>query len=558
MPNAVRQTSESAAAEMLATARADLACYALAHFPQFELPAFLELVVSKLEAVERGDVKRLIISMPPRHGKSIVGSTYFPAWYLGRHPDHYVIAASYAQDLADDFGRRVRNVVRSSLHRAIFPGSRMADDSGAISRFNLDAGGAYFAVGRGAAITGRGAHVLLIDDPLKDSSEANSPTIRRQLQEWFGQVAFTRLMPGGAVVIIQTRWHEADLAGWLLSEFASEGWESIALPAIGEENDPLGRVVGAALWPERYSLESLDSIRRQLGSVPFASLYQQRPAPVEGRMFRRAWFQFYALPPTSFTQIVLSIDSAFKKGEEADFSAFTIWGNTRSSGIYLLHAWRGKVEFPDLKKKVIEFAQQWHPHAVLVEDKASGQSLIQELKRDANLPVIAVKVDKDKITRAAAVTPLFEAGKVQFPQSAGWLEEYIDELATFPAAAHDDYVDSTTQALDRLSHGGLGVGHNSIEAWRRIAEGSPQVGPSAMASAGSAGPEAVRRRIQIARLDEATFRRVMNACWEVQCQTHGAEVRFTLAESGYELRGCCEAVVAVAETVAAKHVMPRG
>jgi predicted phage terminase large subunit-like protein len=448
--NTVRDLSVSGA-DMLALARTDLACYALANYPAFELPPFLDLVISKLEAVKRGEIKRLILSMPPRHGKSLVASTYFPSSYLGTFPDRYIVSASYGQDLADDFGRRVRNTVASPLHRAIFPESKISDDSAAVHRFNLTAGGAYYAVGRGAAITGRGAHLLLIDDPLKDMEEANSPTIRRGLQQWFSTVAFTRLMPDGAIVIIQTRWHEEDLAGWLLREFDSEGWESLSLPAIAESNDVLGRAEGEPLWPERYPLETLESIRRQLGSAAFASLYQQRPAPIEGRMFRREWWRFYSAPPASFTQIVMSVDSAFKTGQETDYSAFTIWGNTQSEGIYLLHAWRNRVEFPELKRKVKEFADKWKPNAILVEDKASGQSLIQELKRDTNLPIIAVKVDKDKITRAAAVTPLVEAGKVLLPQTAGWLNDYLDELSTFPSAAHDDYVDSTTQALTRLS-----------------------------------------------------------------------------------------------------------
>jgi predicted phage terminase large subunit-like protein len=452
--SAVRVGAELAAPtemNLLALAREDLACYALANYPAFQLPRFLELVTNMLEAVERAEVKRLVLSLPPRHGKSLLASTYFPAWYLGRHPERYVIAASYGQELADDFGRRVRNTVQSPLHGAIFPESRLSDDSAAVHRFNLTASGAYFAVGRGAAITGRGAHLLLIDDPLKDAEEANSPTIRRSLQQWFSTVAFTRLMPDAAVVIIATRWHESDLCGWLLNEYAAEGWQALSLPAIAEANDPIGRAEGEPLWPERYPLQTLESIRRQLGSAAFASLYQQRPAPIEGRMFRREWWRFYSAPPASFTQIVMSVDSAFKTGQETDYSAFTIWGNTRSDGIYLLHAWRDRVEFPELKRKVKEFADQWRPNAVLVEDKASGQSLIQELKRDTNLPIIAVKVDKDKVTRAAAVTPLVEAGKVLLPERAGWLDDYLDELSTFPSAAHDDYVDSTTQALTRLS-----------------------------------------------------------------------------------------------------------
>jgi hypothetical protein len=208
---------------MLALARTDLACYALAHHPSFELPPFLELLVSKLEAVERGEIKRLIVTIPPRHGKSLLVSTYFPAWYLGQHPDRYVIFSSYNQEISDDFGRKVRNTVASPLHRAIFPESKIADDSAAAHRFNLSRGGAYFASGRGGSLTGRGSNLLILDDVLKDWAEANSPTIRRGLIAWFASTAYTRLQPDAGVVVVGARWHELDLAGYLLSEHADEG-----------------------------------------------------------------------------------------------------------------------------------------------------------------------------------------------------------------------------------------------------------------------------------------------------------------------------------------------
>lgn len=455
--------------QILPLARLNLACYATANYPAFELPPHLALVAAKLEAVERGDIKRLIISMPPRHGKSLLASTYFPAWYHGRHPDHYVIAATYAQDLSNDFGRKVRNAVAAPLHRAIFPESRLSDDSTAVERFEFTAGGAHYSVGRGGAITGRGAHLLLLDDMLKDDEEARSATIRRNLQSWFGSVAFTRLMPGGAVVLIANRWHADDLAGWLLREHSAEGWEVVSIPAVAEGNDLLGRAEGEALWPERYPLDVLQSIRRTLGATQFSALYQQRPIPAEGGTFKAEWWQRYSTPPESFVRVVLSIDSAFKTGAANDFSAFTIWGETAKDGIYLLHAWRGRVQFPELKAKAMAFAGEWKPSEVLVEDKASGQSLIQELRRDSNLPVIPVKVSSDKESRAAAVTGIIEAGKVFLPIAAGWLDDYLEELSAFPSAPHDDFVDSTTQALTRLVLN-RGAAYNAIEFMRLQAE----------------------------------------------------------------------------------------
>jgi len=438
----------ASADDVLTLARSDLAVYSVANYRSYELPPFLDLIIRKLEAVEGGEIRRLILSLPPRHGKSLIASTYFPAWFLGRHPDRYVIATSYGQELADDFGRRVRNTIASPLHRAIFPASRMSDDSQAAHRLNMTAGGAYFAIGRGAAITGRGAHLLLIDDPIKDVEEANSPTIRRSVQQWFSSVAFTRLMPGAAIVVIATRWHEDDMIGWLLRDHSADGWQEIRLPAIAEVNDPIGRAEGEALWPERYPIEALKSIRRQLGSAQFASLYQQRPAPIEGNIFRREWWRRYSTPPTALSRVVLSLDTAFKAGTSNDFTAAVVIGEA-SDGYYILHAWRGRIEFPELKRKAIEFAETWKANAVLIEDKASGQSLIQAL-RDSTLPIIPVKVDSDKVTRATAITGLVESGRVLLPTSAGWLADFEDELATFPGAAHDDQTDAFVQGLNYL------------------------------------------------------------------------------------------------------------
>jgi predicted phage terminase large subunit-like protein len=292
---------------------------------------------------------------------------------------------------------------------------------------------------------------------LKDVEEAHSPTVRRQLRSWFETTAFTRLQPGGAVVVIATRWSEDDLAGWLLREFAAEGWEELRLPAIAEdEDDPLGRAEGAALWPERYPLDALESIRRQIGSAAFGSLYQQRPAPVQGRIFKREWWRHYTAPPphSEITRTVVSVDSAFKAGEDNDYTAITVWAETESA-FYLFHAWRDRIEFPDLKRKVIEIANAWNAYAVLIEDKASGQSLIQELDRDTALPVVPVKAIGDKVSRAVGVTAIIEAGKVLLPVSAGWRDDFMEEVSTFPGSRHDDYVDSMVHALRYMLDVGL-------------------------------------------------------------------------------------------------------
>ncbi len=432
---------------VLALAREDLACYAIAQYPSFELAAHHRAIVDKLEAVERGEIKRLVILMPPRHGKSLLATQMFPAWYLGRHPERFVISASYGQDLSDDFGRKVRNLISSPIHQVLFPTCRLADDAASMRRFNIPAGGSYFAVGRGGSITGRGAHLLILDDLLKDREEARSETFRRNLYEWYANVAYTRLQPGAAIVLIQTRWHEDDLAGRLLKEHANENWVVLSLPAIAEVDEPFRRA-GEPLWPEKFPLLDLQRIRQSIGSAAWASLYQQRPAAAEGAIFKRDWIRTYRDLP-KFRKIIQSVDTAFKAGAENDYSVVTTWGITEN-GYFLVSLWRGRVEFPELKRQVCSQAEQWKPHAILIEDRASGQSLIQELKLATRFPILPVKVDKDKRSRAEAVTPLFEAGKIFVPESAPWLDTFVDELAAFPAGTHDDIVDSTTQTLNYL------------------------------------------------------------------------------------------------------------
>jgi predicted phage terminase large subunit-like protein len=373
----------------------------------------------------------------------LLASQIFPAWFLGRHPDRSIITACYGQELADDFGRKVRNMVSDPLHHAIFPEFRLADDSTSMHRFSTTAGGSYYAVGRGGAITGRGAHLFLIDDPLKGAEEAHSEVVRRALQQWFSSVGYTRLQPNGAVVLISTRWHEDDLAGYLLRQ-DPRGWDFLWLPAIAEVDESFRRA-GDALWPDKYPLEELQSIRTVTGSAAFESLYQQRPSAAEGSIFKRDWWRYFSEVPVC-KRIVQSWDTAFKSGAENDFSACSVWG-VAASGYYLLWFWRAKVEFPELKRRMKWLAEQYKPNQILVEDKGSGQSLIQELRYETALPVIPIKVDRDKLSRAQAITPLIEAGRVFLPQSAPFLSDFVDELAAFPNGVHDDAVDCTTQAL---------------------------------------------------------------------------------------------------------------
>jgi predicted phage terminase large subunit-like protein len=472
------RTSRATAQRAIALARNDLAVYCALAWPRFEMAHHHRLVVEKLEAVERGEIDRLMIFLPPRHGKSLITSQLFPPWYLGGHPDRSVIAASYGAELALDFGRRVRNFVADPLQAAVFPSCKLATDSTAAHRFNLMAGGAYYAVGAGGPLTGRGADLLLIDDPIKSDVQAYSALERRSLQSWYETVAYTRLQPGAAIVLIQTRWHEDDLAGWLLREHADDGWAVLTLPAIAEADESWRRE-GGALWPKRFPAAKLGQIRAAIGGAAWQALYQQRPAAAEGAVFKREWWRSYtsATLPARFEQVVLSLDTAFKAGASNDYSVGLVLG-VGATGYFVLDVFRDRVEFPELKRKVEMLAERWHPNVVLIEDKASGQSLIQELRTSSRLPVHPIKVDSDKVTRANAVTPLLEAGRALLPESAPWLADFMDEVSSFPAAPHDDQVDALTQALNysREANPG-GVFDFYREMAEREARGEPETEP---------------------------------------------------------------------------------
>jgi predicted phage terminase large subunit-like protein len=441
--------------DVLGLARASLAAYAPLIYPPYKVFKHHSLLIRKLEAVETGAIKRLMVCMPPRHGKSLTTTEIFPAWYLGRHPDRSIITASYSQEFVEGFGRKVRNHVADPRTRSVFPELQLAEDSQSARRFDTTAGGSYFAVGRGGAITGRGGHLILIDDPIKDAEEARSEATRRQLHEWYSQVLYTRRQPETAIVLVSTRWNLDDLAGYLLREHPKEGWDVLNLPAIAEVDEGW-RKPGDPLWPERFPLEELEATRRQLGTAGWSALYMQRPVPEEGAIFKIEWWQRYEDLP-EFSLVILSADTAFKAGASNDYSVVTVWGVAKK-GFYLLHVWRHRAEFPQLNRQLELMAAQWNPNAVLVEDKASGQSLIQELRQNTRLPIRPVKVDADKVSRAHAVSPLVEAGRVFLPKAAPWLAAFLDEMSTFPSGVHDDIVDSTTQALNYLRTSSLSYG----------------------------------------------------------------------------------------------------
>ena len=447
-------------ANSLHRARTELDAYCIALHPRYELTQHHRLVIDKLEAIVRGEIDRLMLFLPPRHGKSLLASTLFPAWYLGRHPECSVICASYGQELANDFGRRVRSFVSSDLHRMIFPASCIADDNAAVHRFGLSRGGNYYAVGVGGPITGRGADLLLIDDPLKGSEDAYSVTARRSCRHGSRASPIRDCSPTVRIVLIQTRWHQDDLAGWLLREHAGDNWTVVSLPAIAEPGDALGRPEGDPLWPSKFPLEALARIREAIGSSAWSALYQQRPIAAEGAIFRKEWLRTFTGQPECY-RVIFSLDTAYKQGTSNDYSVIAVWGETQN-GFYLLDLVRERLDFPSLKSRTIAKAAYWKPSAVLIEDAASGQSLIQSLNLETRLPILPAKPLGDKESRASAVSPLFESGRVFIPQAAPWLVDFVDEITSFPAAPHDDQVDATTQALTWLHRQGNHSYHDYV------------------------------------------------------------------------------------------------
>ncbi|HEX9704474.1 MAG TPA: phage terminase large subunit [Gemmatimonadales bacterium] len=427
----------------------------------YEEAAHTLLLIEHLEALERREIQKLIVEMPPRHSKSYHFSERFPAWYLGRHPDHPVIISSYGAQLAERQSRRVRALVESE--RYPFP-TGVSGQTRAVSLWETTAGGEVTATGVGGALTGFGAKLLIIDDPIKDREEADSEVIRQKVWDWYTDVARTRLMPDAAQLVGMTRWHEADLVGRLLDSDEGNEWTVLRLPALAEDDDPMGRGRGEALWPGWFDELYLEGMQRLLGSRSFVSLYQQRPTAEEGGMFKRAWFlERYSLTPLErATQegrvldtpwhVCLTVDSAWDKGVGHDYSVIAVWG-TDLRNYYLLYVWRDRVEYPDLKRAVLDIHARQHPmrpFGVFVEDAANGRPLVQDLRR-LNVPVVGVRPVGSKQSRAAAVTPWFESGAVLLPERADWLEDWIEEHIGFPNAAYDDQVDTTALALSQLT-----------------------------------------------------------------------------------------------------------
>lgn len=422
----------------------------------------LEMLCYKLEAVERGELKRLMVFMPPRHGKSEVASKKFPAWYLGRNPDKEIIISSYAAELAYDFSRIARNTFREWGSRIW--GLNLADDSGAVGRWGIQGHrGGLTAAGVGGPITGRGANVAIIDDPIKNKEEASSKTIRDKVWDWYRSTLRTRLAPSGAIVLVTTRWHEDDLAGRLLQEAEQGGeqWEVISFPAIATEDDVLGRKPGDPLWPQRYSLEELESIKASLGSYLWSALYQQSPQPEGGAIFQRSWFRYFfeegdcyilAQPDGSTKRVekekcwrFQTCDPAATERETSDYFVLTTFAVTPDKDLLILDVFRERAETTKHSSILLTHYRRWRPRFQGVENKTFGLNIIQGLKKEG-LPIKPLKADTDKVSRARPVAARYELGTVYHRQNAAWLTSLEDELLAFPNGEFDDQVDTVSYA----------------------------------------------------------------------------------------------------------------
>ncbi len=398
--------------------------------------------------------------MPPRHGKSETASKYFPAWCVGNLKKR-VILTSYEASFAASWGRKARDVLEEwgqTLYKV-----KVSSASSAADWWELAGGhGSMMTAGAGGAITGKGGDILIVDDPIKNAQEAQSALIKQRQWEWYQSTLYTRREPGAGVLIIQTRWAQDDITGRLLDAANNDGdkWMVLNLPAVAEVDESITydgftytRPQGEALWPDRYPLAALTQTKINVGSRVWAALYQQRPAPDDGIVWRREYFANRYREMPKLNVIVQAIDTAFKTGVGSDYSVIATWGGD-GTNYYLLDVWCGQVEYPDLKRAIVDQAAKWSPTSILIEDAASGQSAIQELRRTTRLPIIAIHPDGTKISRADAVSPIGEAGKIWLPEHAPWLADWIEEHIAFPNGAHDDKPDTTSMALARLrTHG---------------------------------------------------------------------------------------------------------
>ena len=418
-----------------------------------------QIMADAFERVANGTLKRLIINMPPRHTKSEFASFLLPSWFLGKFPEKKIIQTAHTAELSTGFGRKVRNLVSSDIYAKVFD-TKLSTDSKAAGRWNTNKGGDYFAIGVGGAVTGKGADLLIIDDPHSEQeAKQNNPAVFDGVYEWFTSGPRQRLQPGGAIIIVMTRWAKRDLTGQILKKSGNDGvddWEVIEFPAILPSGTPL--------WPAFWSKKELDSLKAELPVSKWEAQYQQNPTGNEGAIIKRdQWRIWEGEKPPACDYIIQSWDTAFEKNNRADYSACTTWGifehpnehGNYKTNIILLDAFKERMEFPELKKTALELYKEWEPDTLIIEKRASGAPLIYELRK-IGVPLSEYTPGKgnDKISRVNSIADLFASGVVWCP-STRWADEVMEELAAFPNGDNDDLVDSTSQALMRFRQGGF-------------------------------------------------------------------------------------------------------
>jgi predicted phage terminase large subunit-like protein len=420
-------------------------------------------MAAAFERVAKGECKRLIVNMPPRHTKSEFASYLLPAWFLGKFPEKKIIETAHTAELAVGFGRKVRNLVDSDVYKSIFPGVGLQSDSKAAGRWATSAGGDYFAIGIGGAVTGKGADILIIDDPHSEQEATlaeSNPEVYDKVYEWYTSGPRQRLQPGGSIIIVMTRWSKKDLTGQVVKsalQRSGEEWEVIEFPAIMPSGKPL--------WPEFWSLKELEALRTELPNAKWMAQYMQNPTSDVSAIIKREWWQWWEHEdPPEVNFIIQSWDTAFLKTQRSDYSACTTWGvfyetdpltKRETANIILLNAFKKRMEFPELKQKAFEEWKDWEPDSIIIEAKASGAPLVAEM-RQMGIPVQEFTPSKgnDKVARLNAVADIFASGKVWVPRTY-WAEEVVEEVASFPSGEHDDLVDSTSQAIMRFRRGGF-------------------------------------------------------------------------------------------------------
>lgn len=456
-------------------ARDDLIEFCKQMDPNYKVGTHHRMLANMLMAIAEGDKDRISVNIAPRHGKSQLVSIYFPAWFLGKYPDKKVLMVSHTADLAVDFGRKVRNLIATEDYKRIFPAVTLAADSKSAGRWNTNFQGEYFATGVGSALAGRGADLLLIDDPHNEQDIVNGNyEVFEKAWTWFTTGARTRLMPGGRIAIIQTRWHPDDLTGKVIKDMSvndgTDQYEVVEFPAILNENTPNEK----ALWPEQFSLEDLRRIKAGMPTFQWNAQYQQNPTAEGAAIIKRDWWKIWDKEdPPRCEYIILAMDTAAETNNRADYTAITTWGVFKDERltddnyhIILLNAINTRVEFPELKDLALEQWNEWKPDSFIVEKKSSGVALYQELRR-MGIPVSEFTPSRgtgDKMVRLNAVSDLFRSGMV-WRSEHRWAEEVVEQIAGFPAVSHDDLVDSTTLALNRFRNGGFVSLKSDYSAW---------------------------------------------------------------------------------------------